>query len=40
MSDVGNIGNSVDINRLQHIQNRAAKLVFKAKKREHASPYL
>ena len=32
--------NAADIKRLQRIQNRAAKLVFKAKKRDHASPYL
>ena len=30
---------AADVNRLQRIQNRA-KLVFKAKKRDHVSPYL
>ena len=31
---------AADINRLQRIQNRAAKLVFKTQKRDHTSPYL
>ena len=31
---------AADVNRLQRIQNRAAKLVFKAKRRYHVSPYL
>ena len=42
--DYGNIllmgANATDIARLQRLQNWAAKLIFLAKKRDHASPYL